>query len=277
MDFKTVIIPLNMWFIMALRTKESATGPCTAPSGICKFKNATEIGKNASATKSMLHTKFGLAIWRRNLDSATRCIADGADPNAMFDGIPDAINQGLWTMFSYACHHALSENDAHIVRAMLERCRGVGINAIDIEGKTPLMLALENSNKEVAGLILKYDVDVRIKDNEGKTALVHAIKNCNGIGIIAMILEKGADANATDNCGRTPMMWASDSECAAALIASRAEMNARDANGRSVLGHAIGSLEFCKACLHSELEYYIEMVESYGKLVDFLKGADARE
>ncbi|MCX6773787.1 MAG: ankyrin repeat domain-containing protein, partial [Candidatus Micrarchaeota archaeon] len=232
---------------MATQTKKATAGTCTAPSGIGKFKDAAEIAENA--TDTALHTRFGLAISGRNLDSATRCIADGADSNAIFDGIPGAINQGMWTMFAYACHHALpeSENDARVVGAMLERCKSVEINAIDIEGKTPLMLALENSNNEVAGLILRYDADVKIKDKAGKTALVHAIKNCNGVSIIAAILEKGADANAADNCGRTPMMWASDPWCAAALMASGAEMNARDADGRSVLGHAVASLAFCKA------------------------------
>jgi hypothetical protein len=71
--------------------------------------------------------------------------------------------------------------------------------------------------------------------------LIEAAKKGNTKGV-AELLERGADANARDEHGRTALAWASqnfiDSDIVQILISKGADVNAKDNNGESVLSLA---------------------------------------
>lgn len=86
------------------------------------------------------------------------------------------------------------------------------------------------------------------KDRDGKTLLHHAVKN-NEINFIKFLIESGADINAKDNNGRTPLNnfplyndeddYEDRIDTLSFLITNGAEINNKDNKGNSILHTAI--------------------------------------
>ena len=58
-----------------------------------------------------------------------------------------------------------------------------GINAQNLDGKTPLHLAVEDGSKEVVELLLGHGADTEIEDREGNTpSLLAHRRRCDGVG-----------------------------------------------------------------------------------------------
>ncbi len=99
-----------------------------------------------------------------------------------------------------------------VVKLLQER--GVNINLKTSEqGDTTLMRAAMYGNEEVVTLLLKSGVDTRMKDNEGRTAVMHAALHAarsKQLGTIRRLIAAGADVNARDNTGQTALMLAID-------------------------------------------------------------------
>lgn len=111
-------------------------------------------------------------------------------------------------------HIAVKNGDAELCKALLgngkrKRSQNVGnranVNAQNLDGDTPLMLSILYDEKECFDLILEHnDVNVNFA-NDGRTALHVAALNGNEDMCVAL-LEKGADINAQDRDGTTPLM-----------------------------------------------------------------------
>ena len=69
--------------------------------------------------------------------------------------------------------------------------------------------------------------------------MVHAIKNSNNLDILVALIEGGADVNARDVNGMTPMMYAAHyNDCPDVITILKnagADVNARDENGWTAL------------------------------------------
>jgi ankyrin repeat protein len=70
-----------------------------------------------------------------------------------------------------------------------------------------LFEAIEKNNREDAKGLIAMGVDVNTKNDNGIT-LLHGAAMLNRLTIADMLIEAGADANATDNTGRTPLKCA---------------------------------------------------------------------
>jgi len=77
---------------------------------------------------------------------------------------------------------------------------------------TLLLKACQNSNLELAELLLKDGADVNTKDTEGTTALMAAASAPRGINwqLMELLLKRGVDVNARDKNGKTALMLAFD-------------------------------------------------------------------
>merc|ERR1719295_1404217 len=87
---------------------------------------------------------------------------------------------------------------------------GADLNSRSLEGKTPLMYALWNNQNSVVELLMQNDnVDVNCEDNDGATALHHAIDVDNDEGARMLLADtRLQDINHKNKRGLTPLIRA---------------------------------------------------------------------
>ncbi len=75
----------------------------------------------------------------------------------------------------------------------------------DHKGKTPLIIACEMDQIQIAKLLTEKGANVRARDREGLTPL-HYAALCNNKELMELLLSRGAEINSRDNKGKTPGM-----------------------------------------------------------------------
>ncbi|KAF3098669.1 hypothetical protein TWF569_009814 [Orbilia oligospora] len=126
--------------------------------------------------------------------------------------------------------------------ALLLINNGAKIEAADEDGWTPLILAVRKRHEKIVQLLLERNANIEVKDNAGQTPLMHAAINTQPTpieqvfggrdteamdstvstslmftinwehrGVVGLLLERGADVNAADERGWTPVLHAADS------------------------------------------------------------------
>jgi len=85
---------------------------------------------------------------------------------------------------------------------------GININAKDKDGSTPLMIASEKGDGEMARVLLKNGAEPNASDINGYTALMFASYSGN-LEIVKLLVAGGADVNTRDQDGWTALMFAS--------------------------------------------------------------------
>lgn len=194
---------------------------------------------NAKQRDSM--TPLMNAAMQGYLDVAKVLIDNGAEVNP--------TNRHGRTPLMYAALRGRLE----MVRFLLRK--GADVNARDIEIGTPLTWAARGGSVEVISPLLAAGADVNSRnDLAGRTPLMEAIRmmlHCDKttsaaedalkhqIEMVRLLIDKGADVNAAENSGLTPLMLAvcrSDVEAViAALVRKGADVNVKDMNGRTPL------------------------------------------
>lgn len=119
----------------------------------------------------------------------------------------------------------------------------------------PFIRAAQQDNlDEVTKLVAGRDVNLRDKSSH-TTALEHAVINANR-EMIQLLIAAGADVNATNSSGETPLMML-DSDATADLtwdlINAGAKVNTRDKQGNNALMHAasVNNIELLKTLLEA--------------------------
>jgi len=113
---------------------------------------------------------------------------------------------------------------------------------------TPLLLACWSGcsgahnpkYKDVVELLLAHGADVNARDNDGKTPLIFAALSGNK-DVVELLLAHGADANARDSEDWTPLLWAASdgyTDVVEFLLAHGADANARNSHGETPLHRA---------------------------------------
>jgi len=129
-------------------------------------------------------------------------------------------------------------NRAH---ALIEH--GATIDAQDARGLTPLMLAAQAGRPYLIQLLIKNGASVGMRDADGNTAIHWAACRFNDYRrAMRFLVIEGADLNARNNEGRTPLIKAAMEHgffSVEALIALGADVDVKDNSGRTALAHAI--------------------------------------
>ena len=163
-----------------------------------------------------------------------RLLEAGADPNA-------ADRNGRTAVF------AAADSGNHDVLELLAG-RGARLDARDESGRTALF---EASRRDTAELLLRLGVDLQATDVRGRSALFVAV--AQWAPVAGLLVERGLSVNSRDARGRTPLFALAEDgggpeesyraggygyRTAEWLIASGADLGARDADGKTAADRA---------------------------------------
>ncbi len=79
-------------------------------------------------------------------------------------------------------------------------------NTRDFNGRTALMRAVKDGNDWEIRSLISSGADVNLKDNEGWSALMFAVRYQNNVEIVKLLLDNGADIYATNRYGSSPLL-----------------------------------------------------------------------
>jgi ankyrin repeat protein len=132
--------------------------------------------------------------------------------------------------------------------------RGAGVNAKEkYRGITPLFIAVENGNKAIVEMLIRFGAKVNARDSEYRTPLMLLDDDADD-GLAELLVRSGAKLDLTDNQGNTALIFAADGrelKTVRALIAAGARVNIQNKEGQTALMEAASddSLEMVRALL----------------------------
>jgi len=140
--------------------------------------------------------------------------------------------------------HAAAEN-GH--KKMVELLVGAGadVNAkTESRAATPLVCAANRGYPAVAEVLLTQGANPNLKDNALGSPLHYAVQN-SSTNLVAILLAHGAEVNATNDSGQTPLLLAAGDragrmDLVTLLLDNKADVNARMPNGATALHFAAG-------------------------------------
>ncbi|KAL3452045.1 ankyrin repeat-containing domain protein [Aspergillus insuetus] len=91
---------------------------------------------------------------------------------------------------------------------VLLKSQKADVNAFSQRGTTPLLLASFNGDSKVAMLLIDHGANVEARNKKGRTALHIAAKHDRNVEILLVLLAAGAELNAADRQGDTPLCHA---------------------------------------------------------------------
>jgi ankyrin repeat protein len=203
-------------------------------------KNGADLNAHQEEEEGL--TPLILAVRDGNLEIVNFLISAGADVNAQ-----DKMNGAtalMWASTPETGEEAsggkeIPEADRQRMVKTLIAAKA-NVNQKNSWGGTPLQWAVDAGEEEVIDLLLAAKADVNIKDNEDRTCLM-AAANYEGdqyVRIVQKLLKAGAEINAIDVHGATPLMYATNNFKTAnteILLKAGADVNAADKMGFTVL------------------------------------------
>src|SRR5262249_25159853 len=136
--------------------------------------------------------------------------------------------------------------------------KGEDINARDKRDRATLHVAIWAKQPEAIRFLIDNGVDVNSRDKDKGSltdqAALHLLPRMveNAAALAQALLDKGAEVDARDSWGWTPLMWAGNSgdlATAKVLVAGGADVNARDTKAHNE-GHT--------ALMHT---YHLDFIE----------------
>jgi ankyrin repeat protein len=165
--------------------------PWKAPSGFSDEAQEKPLRKPPLGRTMTVDDALVFAIEEDAIELVRDFLAEGA----LADG-PDGRRSPL--------HWAADCLDDGIPRLLI--AEGARLEARDEEGRTPLHLAVRESEK-IAGILMDAGAEIEARDDAGWTPLHHAVEK-GWDGMVSLLLARGADVNAECGRGWTPLAFA---------------------------------------------------------------------
>jgi ankyrin repeat protein len=178
--------------------REAPIMRCTRSVGLDAIQALIASGADVNAATRRGQTALMWAAGQARLEIVQILIEHGADVNATTHLIPGfkPPQYFTWGLFDHVKGRPdrHDPNDFHLDPAS---SRG---------GYTPLMFAARVGDVESARLLIAAGADVNVEGPDGSSLLVASASGQEDVAIL--FLEEGADPNASDGWGITPLHWA---------------------------------------------------------------------
>lgn len=103
-------------------------------------------------------------------------------------------------------HYAAIEGSADQVQSLVTD--GFSVDAQDIQGNTPLSLAVVNGNLATAAKLIELGANIETCNNFGNTPLLSAMGRPYRQDMISLLVAAGADIDRENNFGKSARMVA---------------------------------------------------------------------
>lgn len=140
---------------------------------------------------------------------------------------------------------AAEKNDLSLLQRLLENENVV--DTADSKGKTSLMYAIEANNDRITRVLINSGADIGAVDKNQKSVLMYALEKGNKMSYIIHNMIDSSNANECDSMGVSTLMYAcmgGDIDVVCRLIDCGADVNACDMHGNTPL-----SIVFNKKCM----------------------------
>jgi hypothetical protein len=189
-------------------------------------------------------TELMIAAYKGDIGKVKQLLNEGVEL--------DAVDNNGFTALMFSIYKGNHIDTSEITKLLIEAGINFKINRI-----TDLMVACYLGDIKKVKPSVEENTDLDAYDDHGRTALMFAALGCNILEcihkeIVALLLDKGANPNATTVNGRTALMFAAGigiPEMVALLIKSGADLNAYDINNYK-------AFQYATARVH-EIESYI--------------------
>jgi ankyrin repeat protein len=156
------------------------------------------------------------------------------------------------TSLNVSIHEETLNGQTDQVISILDR--GVGIDTLDAEGRTPLMYASFNGHYELMKRLIEKGANVNLQDSYGRTALMMASSGPYAKAV-NLLLDSYADPNISDTEEHfTALMYAASGgqlEVVRLLIANKADPFLKDIDGDN-------AFTFAKNNGHAEVAAHLQ-------------------
>ena len=192
-----------------------------------------DLGADVNATNHENATALMLAIEKGNADVINILINAGASM-----AVENAVGN-TWI------HYAVSGDcDMEVLQSVIHR--GADVNATNKQNVTALMLASQMGNLDAMNVLLSAGANHTTANANGDTWIHYAIYGDCSKEVLQLIIDEGADVNATNNENVTALMLASKKgniNAMNVLITAGADQTIEDADGNQWIHCAVH--EYC--------------------------------
>ncbi len=170
-------------------------------------------------------TALMFASWKGHEQIVRLLLTAGANPNALADNgssplmyaavagniqiVNALLNKGANANYvSQTGNSAIllpfANRDADIVRSLAEAIQPSVLNGLRINNDPLIIAVVKMGNPQLAGSLLRANIDLEVRDSTGQTALMYAAR-AGRTQIVIRLLRKGANVNARDSRGVTSL------------------------------------------------------------------------